>query len=544
MRAAPRRPRRLWWLVGYAGALLLWWRLVAYYFHSVTPTQLADESAKTTTGVKLPQMRWEELAALDEGIALPRLAADAPVERESPAVLPEQQLQQPQQPKPPQLQPQPQPQVRAQQQLQQLPQQQQQPPQGQQQKPQAQQQQKQQQQQPQQLQLPQAQLQAALSSAEALERLRSKCGGRSAWRPFHTLLTGQGTIYNGWQSRIMYFHWKKQAQAGGECTEMTGFTRLCASAEGKPDGLEKFIPSVFVKQLTTDVLKNYGHFGVLNRPHSVVEFFKDASLHERIKEEYVMVAETDHVLMKPVPNLASETEAAAHSFGYMHASSHHDKVVKMCWKEGDSSYLQPIGPSPLIIKKSELQRVAQKWLDCSYTLRGSPEPARIIQDWVLEMWAYAIAAASIGIRHKVAVLQIEPNAYARTREGFDSQGREYIFHYTYGIEYRLDGRPQGYNTIGEWSLDKRHYGGSYPPANLDPPPEAANPSTKYLWRAWNEAMEKEPEWPDSNAMGTIGWRREGATREEIERSALAKQVVGTDWTWAGIKTLSFLDGRQ
>ena len=77
----------------------------------------------------------------------------------------------------------------------------------------------------------------------------------------------------------------------------------------------------------------------------VVEFFKRAELRARIitkkcaspvwvacmhlslslcpddalllPSRYVYVAETDHVLMKPLPNLASESEAAAHSFGYM-----------------------------------------------------------------------------------------------------------------------------------------------------------------------------------------------------------------------------------
>ena len=61
--------------------------------------------------------------------------------------------------------------------------------------------------------------------------------------------------------------------------------------------------------------------------------------------------------------------------------------------------------------------MAQKWLDCSYTLRGSPEPAKIIQDWVLEMWGWSIAAASVGVKHKIVPsFQIEPNAYARTAE--------------------------------------------------------------------------------------------------------------------------------
>ena len=358
-------------------------------------------------------------------------------------------------------------------------------------------------------------------------------------RPYHTLLTGQGTTYNGWQSRIMYYHWKKISKRDGRCTEMTGFTRLCASKDGKPDGLEKHIPSVFVPQLTTEVLAKYGHFGVLNRPHSVVEGLKLPALLDRIKEEYVMIAETDHVLMKPLPNLATPTEAAAHSFGYMHASSRHNSVIRLCWPEGDYSSLQPIGPSPVIIHLPQLKKVAQRWLEYSYILRGNPEPARIIQDWVLEMWGYSIAAASVGVRHKIIRnYQIEPNAFAGTTPSFNND--YYIFHYTYGIEYKLDGSPQGYNTIGEWSMDKRHYGQAYPPRDaLDPPPERANPSSKWLHAAWHEAANNEPEWPDTNAMGTVGWRREAISEAEIQKSKLASAVVGTRWTWARIPGLAF-----
>jgi len=160
---------------------------------------------------------------------------------------------------------------------------------------------------------------------------------------------------------------------------------------------------------------------------------------------------------------------------------------------------------------------------------------------VLEMWGYAIAAASVGIRHKIIpAMQIEPNAYARTADDFYKN--HYIFHYTYGIEYKLSGQPQGFNTIGEWSLDKRHYGGAYPPPNLDPPPTGANPSTRWLWHAWNSAILAEGDtWPSTNAMGTVGWRRESITSSEIRKSPLASKVLGTEWLWAGIKSLSFND---
>ena len=62
-----------------------------------------------------------------------------------------------------------------------------------------------------------------------------------------------------------------------------------------------------------------------------------------------MLAETDHVLMKPLPNLASEGEAAAHAFGYMHAGSHHQKVVELVNPEGswrDLQVREPPRPPP------------------------------------------------------------------------------------------------------------------------------------------------------------------------------------------------------
>ena len=64
----------------------------------------------------------------------------------------------------------------------------------------------------------------------------------------------------------MYHHWLKQRAADGPCTEMSNFTRLCPSPNGEPDGVEAHIPTVFVPQLTTEVLAKYGHFGVASNP--------------------------------------------------------------------------------------------------------------------------------------------------------------------------------------------------------------------------------------------------------------------------------------
>ena len=60
-------------------------------------------------------------------------------------------------------------------------------------------------------------------------------------------------------------------------------------------------------------------------------------------------------------------------------------------------------------------------------------------------------------------------------------------------------------------------GGAYPPPNLDSPPEGANPSSRWLWYAWNSAiLDAGDTWPKTNAMGTVGWRRLHSTRRALQ----------------------------
>ena len=52
-------------------------------------------------------------------------------------------------------------------------------------------------------------------------------GCKADWKPYHVLLTAQSGPYQDWQSRIMYYHFKKQ-QRLNPCTEMVNFTRYVA----------------------------------------------------------------------------------------------------------------------------------------------------------------------------------------------------------------------------------------------------------------------------------------------------------------------------
>ena len=228
-------------------------------------------------------------------------------------------------------------------------------------------------------------------------------------RPYHTLLTTQATTYQQWQSRIMYYHFLKQKRLDGACTEMTGFTRLVASERAEADGLENEMPSVFVRQYTTAEIAQYGHFGVLNRPFSVVQFIDQGGL-ERLPEQFIYIAETDHVLMKPLPNLATEKKAAAFAFGYMHASYGHQALIDRFAPGVSYRNVQPVGPSPLIIHKPALRKLAPLWLNMSLRLKVDKEADGRF-GWVLEMWGYSIAAAQLGITHEVVhTFQVEGGA--------------------------------------------------------------------------------------------------------------------------------------
>ena len=126
-------------------------------------------------------------------------------------------------------------------------------------------------------------------------------------KPFHTLLTATAQVYQQWQCRVMYFQWKKirAADPAGPCTEMTGFTRLVARGNADADGLENEIPSYFVKEYTQRDYARFHGYRVINRPYSVVQFLQSAYYKEKVGEDYLFIAETDHILTQPLPNKAS-----------------------------------------------------------------------------------------------------------------------------------------------------------------------------------------------------------------------------------------------
>ena len=141
----------------------------------------------------------------------------------------------------------------------------------------------------------------------------------SGRKPYHILLTAQDNTYQAWQTQIMYYHFKK-LQKANPCTEMTGFTRILSSDSGKHDALSSEIPTVAVKQLsrgnachqTDENVCDMG-FPVMNRPHAITQLL--AQLPETVVEDYVMIMETDHIMLRELKNVATERSPICYAFG-------------------------------------------------------------------------------------------------------------------------------------------------------------------------------------------------------------------------------------
>ncbi|QDZ18669.1 hypothetical protein HOP50_02g11720 [Chloropicon primus] len=352
-------------------------------------------------------------------------------------------------------------------------------------------------------------------------------------KKYHVLLTSQSSKYLNWQSLLMYYHYKKQKQAGGDKTDVGGFTRLVA-ASTTSDDISDTVPSEFVNEIDpAKVRDEYKGYVVLNRPYSLQNFFQ-LGLHEQLDEDFVFIAETDHVFMRPIENLATAKTPVAYPFSYMKQMP--KELLKMvrsvCPSIKRISQVQPIGPSPSIIHKAMLKRIIPEWYRISIELKTHQDQYGDKLGWILEMYAFAISAACLDIKFKVLEeFQVEPTA-ATPCSSKDLESN-FIFHYTYPLEFDESGEPMPPNEVGYWSLNKRNYGAAYPPRNLELPPAGSSDCAFYLTRAWTDAINNQSQgvWHQAPVtLGTIGWKPKPLALVDMEKRGLS-DLLGSRWTW-------------
>ncbi|KAJ1432073.1 Hyp O-arabinosyltransferase-like protein [Sesbania bispinosa] len=297
---------------------------------------------------------------------------------------------------------------------------------------------------------------------------------------FHVALTATDAAYSQWQCRIMYYWYKKVKDMPG--SGMGKFTRILHS--GRKDQLMDEIPSFVVDPLPEGLDRGYI---VLNRPWAFVQWLEKAD----IDEEYILMAEPDHIFVNPLPNLASRTQPAGYPFFYIKPAENEKIIRKFYPKEkGPVTDVDPIGNSPVIIQKSLLEEIAPTWVNVSLRMKDDPETDKAF-GWVLEMYAYAVASALHGVKHILRKdFMLQPP--------WDLQvGKRFIIHYTYGCDYNLKGQLT-YGKIGEWRFDKRSYLMGPPPKNLSLPPPGVPESVVRLVKMVNEATANIPEWDSLN----------------------------------------------
>ncbi|KAG2242800.1 hypothetical protein Bca52824_095356 [Brassica carinata] len=289
-------------------------------------------------------------------------------------------------------------------------------------------------------------------------------GNERKQRLFHTAVTASDSVYNTWQCRVMYYWFKKAKASAGPGSEMGGFTRILHN--GKPDKYMDEIPTFVAQPLPSGMDQGYV---VLNRPWAFVQWLQQTD----IKEDYVLMSEPDHIIVKPIPNLAKDGFGAAFPF----FTSNRRRPV---------TNIDPIGNSPVIVGKEALKKIAPTWMNVSLAMKKDPEADKAF-GWVLEMYAYAVSSALHGVSnilHKDFMIQ----------PPWDKEvGDKYIIHYTYGCDFDMKGHLT-YGKVGEWRFDKRSYIKSPPPKNLTMPPPGVPQSVVTLVKMVNEATANLPDW--------------------------------------------------
>ena len=302
-------------------------------------------------------------------------------------------------------------------------------------------------------------------------------------KKYHVIMTTSRSTYQQWQARVFYYWYKKQKELNPE-SDIGGFTRILH--DYNDDQLSKEMPTVRV-----DPLDDNRGYVVLSRPFSFMNFIKDGYM-DKIEEDYIMMAEPDHIFLKALPNFVSEEHnGICFPFFYIDPLLPTnvplmEKVLGRKLSIADIKAIAGTGSSPVIVKKDDFKKVVEKWHDFAMFIFDTPE-LKSAWGWVLEMWAFTLASFDVGvryIRYKKFMLQPPWEADINDRA---------ILHYTYGMDTDLEGNRILNGTVGPWHWDKRDFLQRPPQRVLDIPAGAPS-SIHTLIKMVNEAIENTPTW--------------------------------------------------
>ena len=247
-------------------------------------------------------------------------------------------------------------------------------------------------------------------------------------RSYHVAITASGPAVH-WQSRVHYYWYLKQKRlcedearrANEEAAtiekssvtektsmaavssssesslhrhrcDMGGFTRVLHDPAGVPDDLSREIPTFVASPLPEGA---DGGYVVLNRPWAFVQWLSAA----RIDEEFVLMAEPDHLWLRPFQNPCPlDGSPAAFPFFYIEPSKaeYLPLVARALGKRTgtvareEAEEIAPIGNSPTWMRTRDLAELAPLWMETSQRMFRDPD-TRKAWGWVLEMYGFAVS---------------------------------------------------------------------------------------------------------------------------------------------------------
>ena len=176
-------------------------------------------------------------------------------------------------------------------------------------------------------------------------------------RPYHVLLTAASGIYQEWQTRIAYYHYKK-LKAQNPCSDIGGFTRLLNTHGARPDALVGEIPTVAVRQLSGGRCDECDHgFIVMNRPFGIRQFVSHRGLPATSPRTTCSSWRPTICCSNRCPTARARPGPSGFGFYYMTYRYDPPKLRPVVAKYHDPDAVDPVGPSPVVISKRMLQRV-------------------------------------------------------------------------------------------------------------------------------------------------------------------------------------------
>ena len=231
-----------------------------------------------------------------------------------------------------------------------------------------------------------------LRSGEAwLKAGRHRVGGRetSVGKSYHVVVAATGDPASQWQTQVCYY-WYLQARASHPDSALGGFTRLLHS--NSDDMLSRRIHTVRVgteNSLKHQALKNDP---TLARPLAFKMFMQ---MNKGIDEDYILMLQPDHIILKPIPNWASPTRPVAFPLFDMDFSQHRGLAEKYTRGRVPADKLPNIGSSPSIIHKDQLREISHVWADLTVELWNDKD-AKKAWGHKLEAYSFALASTLVG----------------------------------------------------------------------------------------------------------------------------------------------------